>query len=537
MKTTIKAEKKYLNIPVNNEASQERVFVYVDGKIDYYFDLQLANKGEADFWVYMDIGRYAGCEITLKTTRDSATDPEAFNQLYQSDEPKEAASFYKEKKRPQLHFTSKRGWLNDPNGLVYYKGEYHLFYQHNPYGWKWGNMHWGHAVSKDLVHWAELGDALLSDELGTIYSGSAVVDWDNTSGFGSDGEPPIVAIYTAAGNHAPVEVPFTQCIAYSNDKGRTWNKYSGNPVLGHIRDSNRDPKVIWHEQSKKWIMALFIDGKDYSLFSSPDLKNWKKLSDFEGGYECPDFFPMMLDGNPDEIKWVFWTADGTYFLGSFDGTTFTPETGMKRCYDGGNVYAGQTFSDIPDSDGRRIHIPWLREPGKAFVGMRFNQQMGFPVEFTLRSTSQGAAIFTWPVQEIENIYAETHKFVNKTLSSENNLFDDFDDDMLDIYAEFEIEDNDAVFGFEIKGQRFVYDCKKSEIDAMGQVAHIAPQNGRINMRILVDRVSIEFFAGDGLVYMPFCLPSPEKESPRIFSEGGSSRLVTLVVNKLESIWD
>ena len=158
---------------------------------------------------------------------------------------------YKETYRPQYHFTPKTNWTNDPNGLIYYKGEYHLFFQHNPTGINWGNMTWGHAVSPDLVHWKQLPHAIHPDELGTIFSGSGVVDWNNTGGFQTGDEAVLVAFYTSAGNHAPEKVPFTQSIAYSNDRGRSWTKYEGNPVIEHIVASNRDPKVIWHEPTKK----------------------------------------------------------------------------------------------------------------------------------------------------------------------------------------------------------------------------------------------------------------------------------------------
>ena len=160
---------------------------------------------------------------------------------------------YKETYRPQFHFTPKTNWTNDPNGLIHYKGEYHLFFQHNPSGIDWGNMTWGHAVSRDLVHWKQLPHAIYPDELGTIFSGSGVVDWKNTGGFQTGDEAVLVNFYTSAGNHAPEPVPFTQSIAYSNDRGRSWIKYEGNPVIEHIVASNRDPKVIWHEPTEKWV--------------------------------------------------------------------------------------------------------------------------------------------------------------------------------------------------------------------------------------------------------------------------------------------
>ena len=236
-----------------------------------------------------------------------------------------APTLYKELHRPQFHFTSQRYWINDPNGLVYYAGEWHLFFQHNPYGIKWGNMTWGHAVSPDLVHWTQLPNALEPDALGTIYSGSAVVDWANTAGMQTGAEPPLIAIYTSAGSEAKPPVPFTQSIAGSNDRGRTWTKHSGNPVLGHIVGANRDPKVIWHAPSAQWVMALYLDGNDYALFGSPNLRDWTRLCDvaMPGVAECPDFFPLPVDGAATRTLWVFWGAAGCYRLGAFDGVDMT----------------------------------------------------------------------------------------------------------------------------------------------------------------------------------------------------------------------
>ena len=189
-------------------------------------------------------------------------------------------------------------------------------------------MTWGHAVSKDMIHWTQLDHAIYPDDLGTIFSGSAVVDQRNTAGFQTGDEKVLVAFYTSAGTHTTPSRPFTQSIAYSNDRGRTWEKYSGNPVLGHIKGHNRDPKVVEHKPSGRWVMALFIDEHDYALFGSSNLRQWEHLCDLTlpGVSECPDLFELPVDGDPAHTKWVFWGASGGYVLGTFDGSTFQAET-------------------------------------------------------------------------------------------------------------------------------------------------------------------------------------------------------------------
>jgi len=211
-------------------------------------------------------------------------------------------ALYSESLRPQFHFTAQKGWLNDPNGLVLHNGEYHLFFQHNPDSTEWGNMTWGHAVSKDLVHWRQIEHALLPDKRGTMYSGSAVTDPLNTSGMGAD----IIAFYTAAGGKNPESngQPFTQGLAYSRDNGRTFTKLDA-PIINHIVAENRDPKVDWHEPTKSWVMALYLDGEAFVLFTSKNLKNWTEIQRFHmpGSAECPDFFEMPIAGSREK-RWV-----------------------------------------------------------------------------------------------------------------------------------------------------------------------------------------------------------------------------------------
>ncbi|NNN31140.1 glycoside hydrolase family 32 protein [Streptomyces sp. S3(2020)] len=246
---------------------------------------------------------------------------------------------YSETYRPQFHFTPEKNWMNDPNGLVYYEGEYHLFYQYNPNGNSWADMSWGHAVSTDLVHWQELPVALSNDGQEMVFSGSAVVDKNNTTGFGTAANPPMVAIYTSYNNSTGIQ---SQALAYSVDRGRTWTKYQGNPVLDIGSRDFRDPKVQWYEPTKSWLMTVSLSAEHKVLFySSKNLKDWTRLSEFGpagatgGVWECPDLFPLAVDGDPDNIKWVLVVnlnpggiAGGSaaqYFVGDFDGTTFTAD--------------------------------------------------------------------------------------------------------------------------------------------------------------------------------------------------------------------
>lgn len=424
--------------------------------------------------------------------------------------PLTTAPLYQENYRPQFHFSSAKNWLNDPNGLVFYKGEYHLFFQHNPNGIKWGNMTWGHAVSSDLVHWKQLDHAIHPDELGTIFSGSAVVDWQNTSGFGKDGEPPLVCIYTSAGK------PYTQSIAHSLD-GRTFTKYEKNPVLDNMARGDRDPKVIWHEPTKQWIMILYVKKERFDLFRSPNLKDWTPLPTvaFKGAHECPDLFPMPLDADPEQIKWVIASADGAYVVGEFDGSEFKSEHGPVGSAFG---YAVQTFSDEPQ--GRRIQIGWLRSGGKPYPGMPFNQQMTAPTELTLRSTPDGPRLFRLPVKEIEVLRGKVHTWDDKPIVPGANFLGGLTHDLYDIEGEVQAGTSQEV-GFIVRGKKVPL--------------HFV--DGRAKFRMLVDRITIEVFEDDGAQAQAMTFMPDDKAAPlELYTTGGEARVVSLKVYELRTAW-
>lgn len=340
-----------------------------------------------------------------------------------------------ERFRPAFHFTPPSAWMNDPNGMVYYEGEYHLFYQHYPDDNVWGPMHWGHAVSTDLVEWEHLPIALYPDSLGYIFSGSAVIDWDNTTGFGQEGKPPMVAIFT---HHDPemeaagFDLFQYQSLAYSLDKGRSWTLYDGNPVLENpgIRDF-RDPKVFWYAAGERWIMSLAVKDRVH-FYASSDLKSWEFLSEFgekdgahDGVWECPDLF--MLPDEEGNEKWVLVVSVNPggpqggsatqYFIGQFDGLEFVKEDDYTRWLDvGADNYAGVTWSDIPTEDGRRLFIGWMSnwQYARDVPTYNWRSAMTIPQELQMTYVKGSPEVRSVPVKELDTLFVLTDE---STLSS------------------------------------------------------------------------------------------------------------------------
>jgi fructan beta-fructosidase len=446
---------------------------------------------------------------------------------------------YDEPLRPQFHFSPRTGWTNDPNGLVFYKGEYHLFFQHNPFDVKWGNMTWGHAISTDLVHWKQIENALLPDRMGTMFSGSGVVDWNNTAGFQRGEEKTIVLIYTAAGGSNPDSKgeSFTQCIAYSTDRGRTFTKYSGNPVVPHMAGNNRDPKVVWHEPSRQWIMTLYLANSAYRFLASPDLKKWMPLHDISVPTvsECPDFFEMPVEDEPGATKWIWTGANGDYLVGAFDGKRFQPEVMTQSLANGGNYYAVQTYSDLPDR--RRVQLAWMK--GGQYPAMPFNQQMSFPCELKLRRHGVSSyRIFALPVKEMESLWDEPRTWSNLELKPGENPLAGLSGDVWDIQTEIEPARATEV-GFRIRGRTVAYNVsdKEKRLSSAGLSAAMAMQKGRIRLRILVDRASIEVFGNDGEIVIPNCfVPDPANRELAVYALGGTAKIASLTVRPVRSVW-
>jgi fructan beta-fructosidase len=515
---SLKISKRYLNMPVSSEVDRARMYFSVDGKDERDFVIRLAPE-EADYWVYYDLKDWKG--KTLKIRYEG--NPVGLKAIYQSDKMANEDVVYHEKTRPQVHFSQRVGWNNDPNGLLYFDGEYHLFFQHNPYEREWENMHWGHAVSRDLVHWTELGDALFPDANGTVFSGSAVIDRSNTSGFGKNA---MVAIYTGASSKQ------VQCLAYSRDKGRSWSKYDGNPFIDSGAEwkctDTRDPKVFWYAPNSEWVMTLY-ERDGHSIYTSKNLKDWTRQSHITGFFECPDLVELPVDGDKGNKKWVMYGASGTYMIGSFDGRKFTPENG-KYHYFGGCMYAAQTITDAPN--GRKIQIGWdqINHPDLPVQGC-----MTVPTELTLRTTKDGVRLFSEPIKEYEGLELPGGEWKDLSAEEANKVLEKYADaDVARIRFTIELFIPTSA-GLSFRGQNLVdYDQSHNKLNG----SFYCPDDMtsmELTADIIVDRDAVDIFIDHG-AYAHYMQLVPKDESGFWFW-GSIAKVKSLKINPLKSIWE
>ena len=386
----LKLDKNFIWFAVSRNSEERKLHFYLDNIKIAELDIRL-DAYDPDFFFPMDVSRFKGKMIDITGVDGTSEGAISCNDL----KPETSYSF-----RPEIHFTAEYGWINDPNGLIYADGVYHLYYQWNPYGTDWGNMHWGHAVSSDLIRWEHRPTAMEPDEYGTIYSGSAFRDSKNASGFGKDA---LLFYYTASGGRNEWSLErgnlHTQRIAVSNDGGETLLKKE--TIIPNIIGENRDPKVFWHEKSGAYIMVLYLEETEFMILRSEDMLHWTESQRFcaDKMWECPNLMELPVrrkSGGDDryESKWVFWSADGYYMIGEFDGYRFTPETEVLEAYDTKLPYAAQTYSGIED---RTVHIAWYRTENDkgGFRGM-----MSIPTELSLIETEEGLRIAFKPVKEL-----------------------------------------------------------------------------------------------------------------------------------------
>lgn len=523
---TIRVEKplKYLLLPIEEGAAEGKVRLDTGSPADVDMDVRLA-RSKVDYFVPFSLPE--GSEATIQV-RGVPAGSLCWKELQLSDS---FDASNRESFRPLYHHTPAYGWMNDPNGLVYKDGEYHLYYQHNPYGSLWGNMHWGHSVSRDLLNWEPQPIALARDTMGHIFSGSAVVDSLNTAGFGTNA---IVAFYTSASDRNGQ----IQCLAYSTDNGRTFTKYEKNPVLvpfDGLRDF-RDPKVFWYAPDKKWVMVVSAD-KEMRFYSSPNLKEWTYMSGFGEGYgvqpnqfECPDFIELPVAGKPNLKKWVlivnvnpgcYFGGSGTeYFVGDFDGKSFTcdtPPENTKWMDWGKDHYATVTFSNAPD--GRTVALGWMSNWQYQAV-LPTSQYRGANTlarELSLYRSNGELLLRCAPVREMEQARSDARRFPSFTFRETHDIPSLLDDNRGSYEIELELRSNGAeridiilsndreeelLMYYDVTRSQFVMDRSRSglvDFNADFPAMTVAPAScdGTIRLRLFVDRSSIEAFGNGG----------------------------------------
>ena len=560
----INTNQRYLLLPVEEVMPDVRVSMIVNNKEVNVADVRLA-VNRVDYFVPLDLSDYAGKNILLKFKLGSNDPIRGKLSAVCCKEMKLSDTFdtgNREKFRPTYHFSPLYGWMNDPNGMVYKDGEYHLFYQHNPYGSKWGNMHWGHAISKDLINWEHRPDAITPDALGTIFSGSAVVDTDNTAGFGAGA---IVAIYTQNSDRQ------VQSIAYSTDNGRSFTKYENNPVLTSDARDFRDPKVFWHKETQRWIMLLAV-GQEMQIFSSSNLKDWAFESSFGEGqgahggvWECPDLFELPVDGT-NEKKWVllcnlnpggtFGGSATQYFVGTFNGKEFVNESPSKTKWMdwGKDHYATVTWSDAPDN--RRIAIAWMsnwqyandvptsqyRSPNSVprdlslftVDGETYLQSAPSPELLKLRDISKKRSFKVNGTRTIKDMIAGNEGAYEIELTIENQHADVIG---LRLYND---KGEEVDMQYNMTEKKFSMDRRKSGDVGFNEnfpmLTWTAIESGKdeLKLRLFVDKSSVEAF-GDGgrFVMTNQVFPSEPYTHIDFYSKGGAYKVDSFVIYKLK----
>jgi len=481
---------------------------------------------------------------------------------------------YKEQYRPQFHFTPAKNWMNDPNGLVYHKGEYHLFYQHNPFGNRWGHMSWGHAVSNNLVHWKHLPVAIPEEDSVAIFSGSAVMDKNNTTGFARNvTDVPMVAIYTAhiiADSMKPDNYRQEQHIAYSLDNGRTFTKYPGNPVLDIGKKDFRDPKVFWHEPTKKWIMLVVLAQEHIIRFyHSPDLKAWTHTSDFgpAGDYdeiwECSDLLEVPIENEPGNKKWVLINSQQysmQYFVGEFDGIKFVNQNPRNKIYRpdyGPDYYAGITYNNLPDGHPP-VLIGWVNNWKYAndIPTHPWKSAMAVPRSLELKKRMNEWLLLQKPIIGVSGLTDTVHTWENQ-VSVKNKQLVNVESQAFRMEVEWEVQKNTtAGVRLAVNGEKgFVvgYDSRKHKLfidrstasdtsfhkefkEWSRYEADLLPDSSKISLVILYDKSIVEVLANQGEVAMTAQIFTAEKNNREVFSKGATTRFTRLSVTTLKSAW-
>lgn len=543
----ITVQNRYLLIPVAADDDWyvpddrlQYLGIYENDRLLQEYEVVLSR--EPRFWSPVYLDAYQGKELELRLENG---DESLLELLKLSDALVDEKTLFCETGRPQIHFTPMHGFMNDPNGLYFYDGMYHYFAQLNPYGLSMGNTHWMHAVSPDLVHWCEQPYALLPDESGRMYSGSAVVDYKNSSGLGKEGIPPIFLFYTAAGGKSRFGKgrPFEIAVAVSTDGGITYQKYEKNPVVLHIAFYNRDPKVVWHEDGY-WIMMIFLDNSRYMLLFSENLLQWEhgEIIEIDGSAECPDLFCLSLDGDKHDRKWVLWGSTDNYVVGHIKNKRFYAETDVIKGPSHMAVsaysdmlrttgsYAAQTYFGLPDD--RVVQQAWVRT---RIPGMPFVSCASLPNEIRLIRTEDGPRLSLLPVKEVKMMRKKGFILKNRSLEDLERIPKEYFAECMDITFRFEGDSTDLI-AMAVRGVLMVYDPVNRQLLLPNGCFRVKGNKSNIGLRVITDRGSVEIYTADGLFQTVLnTVPDPNQTEVKVLALHPSVS-VSMELYPLKSIW-
>lgn len=524
-KMNLLIQKKYLKIPLKYQWDSTKLKFYENRC--YVLDIDVPYCAEdPDYYAYLPVYMFLNKEIGLVTDPEVSFIPEFVDEI--RDE-----HLYHEKNRPNFHFTPKIGWMNDPNGLVYLNGAYHMFFQYNPAGHGWRNMSWGHAVSKDLIHWEEEDCAIFPDATGYICSGSAIIDHENLTGLKENENDVLLLYYTACGKDGSVSdgAKAVQCMAYSVDGAKTFHKYQGNPLVSHIENFNRDPNVNYVPELGCYVMALYLDDSRYILFRSDDLLHWEKLQllDLKCDGECPDLYPLFLDQNPEKQYWIFSGACNSYIVGNFKDGKYVYEeqkTGL-RC--GRNSYAAQTFAEMPD---RRVWTAWNTY---LIENSCFTACMCFPSEVTLKTIDGEAQLCLWPIDEIKQLYEVSHTYESTMVTKSHEFSSPLDGISQDVQMTIKpMESTNA--DLNLLGIHLEFDFQKMVLIHDQEELPLHLREGEITIRMLIDTTSLEVYSDAGQHYLCHGMLCDGSQPSFTLAASDSLQISRLQTSSIRSIW-
>ncbi len=515
---TLTITKKYLVFPVNTKKEQSTLTVSENATRLCSLRIRLDAK-TPDFYAYVDVARFLGKTISLSIEPETAIE-------YREADTLEYTANYREPNRPQVHFTVKNGWLNDPNGLVRVGDTYHLFYQYTPTAPLAESMHWGHATSRDLLHWQESDPMLFPDETGDKWSGSAIVDYNNVSGLGDGNEPPVLLYYTATN-------PFAQYVAYSTDGLKTVKKHGSEPVVGHIIRQNRDPKVMFCEERGDYLMALHLVTTRFLLLCSKDLLHWEPLQELvmENEGECPDLFPLCDENGTRH--WVFIGARSRYLVGDMTSNGFVPVQEPQSLYFGGVVQAGQTFSGLPN--GRIVRIDWDRW---LIDTPPFSGQMSIPYELSLHKQDGKYWLCAKPIKELETLFADEQTVREIALSPDRPWSKVLQQAPYHLTLKAEQFDN-VRLSLSIFGCTLTIDGRENTVTLGSMQSPLRRSGTALDLCLVMDRCSIECFLDGGAIYLGGVTPdtvSDDKQPTIRLVADAPCQMDVLTLHPLHAIW-